>query len=334
MFLADSRQRYTDEYGNAQYEWYYLEDIGAWRGQYTLYKYAERVPAGLEGKTVRYCTACRRGAGECTCESESAWIEIPLCAAESVYNADLDETLDLRGAAANPADEDGNETREIFRTMAEYDGAITSYPVEVHFTVHDVRDRETLEHVRYEAYLCGTQGEQTGGTFRPATVLKVLDGVLYFGTGDGEIFCFNTDKRDENGEIPPEYYDFDGRAIYAGCATKMDNCGIPHLTKSTVKRSTVIKTKTFADSAAKIKVRTNKKPYEQIARINSRRFVADNVDFSDFSFATGDQSLFSIKEKEKKWVEKQYYIYTDEYRKPFALYYVCYRYTVAGRFKD
>jgi hypothetical protein len=62
--------------------------------------------------------------------------------------------------------------------------------------------------------------------------------------------------------------------------------------------------------------------------------VADSVDFSDFSFATGDQSLFSIKEKEKKWVEKQYYIYTDEYRKPFALYYVCYRYTVAGRFKD
>ena len=114
----------------------------------------------------------------------------------------------------------------------------------------------------------------------------------------------------------------------------MDNCGIPHLTKSTVKKSTVVKTKTFADSAAKIRVRTNRKPYEQIARINSRYFSFDNVDFADFSFETTEQSLFAIREKEKKWREKQYFIYTDEYAKPFALYYVCYRYVIAGRFKE
>jgi hypothetical protein len=114
----------------------------------------------------------------------------------------------------------------------------------------------------------------------------------------------------------------------------MDNCGIPHLTKSTVKKSTVIKTKAMQTSAAKVRVRTNRKPYEQIGRINSTMFSFDSMDFSDFSFVTSDQSLFAVKEKEKKWVEKQYYIYSDEYMKPFAIYYVCYRYTVAGRYKE
>jgi hypothetical protein len=114
----------------------------------------------------------------------------------------------------------------------------------------------------------------------------------------------------------------------------MDNCKIPPLTKSTIKRSTVIKTKSFANSTAKIKVRTNKKPYEQIARINSGLFSFDSVDFGDLSFATGDESLFAVKEQEKQWVEKQYYVYTDEYMKPFSLHYISYRYKVAGRVKN
>jgi len=58
------------------------------------------------------------------------------------------------------------------------------------------------------------------------------------------------------------------------------------------------------------------------------------MNFSDFTFSTSEQSLFAIKEKEKQWVEKQYYIYSDEYLKPFALYYVSYRYQVVGRLKQ
>lgn len=110
--------------------------------------------------------------------------------------------------------------------------------------------------------------------------------------------------------------------------------GLPHLTKTTIKRSTVIKTKSFKSSTAKVKVRTNKKPYEQIARINSMLFSFEDIDFSDFTFNTTEQSLFAVKEKEKQWVEKQYYIYSDEYLKPFALYYISFRYRVAGRYKD
>jgi hypothetical protein len=39
IFMADSRQRYTHESGVVQYEWYYLENIGVWEGQYPEYVY-------------------------------------------------------------------------------------------------------------------------------------------------------------------------------------------------------------------------------------------------------------------------------------------------------
>ena len=161
-----------------------------------------------------------------------------------------------------------------------------------------------------------------------------MESNLFFGTENGVVCSFNFDMRDEHGEIAPRYYNFDERTIFCGCATKMDCCDIPHLTKNTVKKSTVVKTKSLQTSAVKIKVRTNKKPYEQIARINSTMFSFDNMDFSDFSFISTEQSLFSVREKEKKWVEKQYFLYSDEYMKPFALYYLSFRYTIAGRYKE
>ena len=161
-----------------------------------------------------------------------------------------------------------------------------------------------------------------------------MENNLFFGTKNGVVCSFNFDMRDEQGEIAPQYYAFDERTILCGCATKMDCCGVPHLNKNTVKKSTVIKTKSFPSSAAKIRVRTNRKPYEQIARINSTLFSFGGTDFSDFSFITTEQSLFAIKEKEKKWVEKQYYIYSDEYMKPFALFYLSFRYNISGRYKE
>jgi hypothetical protein len=57
------------------------------------------------------------------------------------------------------------------------------------------------------------------------------------------------------------------------------------------------------------------------------------MDFSNFSFTEGSESLFGIKEKEKKWVEKQYYIYSQEYMRPFSIYYLTFSYRVVGRFK-
>ena len=334
IFMADSRQRYAHDTGVVQYEWYYLEDIGIFKNQYLEYRYATRLYSEFEGVNVHYCTKCKKGAKQCTCGNTEHHIEIPISLANTVFYHDTGETKDLTGTIANAPGADGTASAEIFDELVNVIIDDTSYSIGVYYAIHEVYDELTNEFVRYEAYLCEGKGNYTGGVFNKACIVKSLENNLFFGTVNGIVCSFNFDKRNEMGEIPPQFYSFDERTIHCGCATKMDCCGVPHLTKNTVKKSTVVKTKSLQASAAKIKVRTNKKPYNQIARINSSLFSFENMDFSDYSFITTEQSLFSVKEKEKQWVEKQYYIYSDEYLKPFALYYISFRYNIAGRYKE
>ena len=334
IFMADSRQRYAHDTGVMQYEWYYLEDIGIFKNQYLEYRYATRLYSEFEGVNVHYCTKCKKGAKQCTCGNTEHHIEIPISLANTVFYHDTGETKDLTGTIANAPGADGTASAEIFDELVNVIIDDTSYSIGVYYAIHEVYDELTNEFVRYEAYLCEGKGNYTGGVFNEACIVKSLENNLFFGTVNGIVCSFNFDKRNEMGEIPPQFYSYDERTIHCGCATKMDCCGVPHLTKNTVKKSTVVKTKSLQASAAKIKVRTNKKPYNQIARINSSLFSFENMDFSDYSFITTEQSLFSVKEKEKQWVEKQYYIYSDEYLKPFALYYISFRYNIAGRYKE
>jgi hypothetical protein len=326
VFMADSRQRYTHD-DSMQYEWYYLEDIGVYEGQYPEYKYTSQEIDLLEGKTVKY-------------EVDGQLIDIPLVVAKAVKNADNGDIEDLRGKTANEPNENGAESSEIFyetlNVYVEGDEEEEGYSIDigVYYKVHEIYDFINDKVEGYEALICDGIGAYTGGVFRSAKLMKSMENNLFFGTENGVVCSFNFDMRNEDGEIAPKWYTFDDRAILCGCATRMDNCGIPHLTKTTIKKSTVVKTKAFKDSAAKIKVRTNKKVYEQIARINSSVFSFDDMDFADFSFNTEGQCLFSVREKEKKWVEKQYYVYSDEYQKPFALYYISFRYKIAGRYKE
>ena len=282
IFMADSRQKYTHDVGVTQYEWYYLEDIGIYEGQYLAYRYAKYIEGDIE------------------VELNGEKYTVKLAPEE------------LRGALVNAPKDDGTESAMVYDN-----GNGVFYVIE-----------------GSKAYLCNTYGEMVGGTYVAASIVQVIGDNLFFGTKNGIICSFNFDKYNEYGEIPATEYTFNGRTIFSGCATKMDNCDIPHLTKSTVKKSTVIKTRSMMVSAAKVMVRTNLKPYEQIARINSTVFSFEDINFEDFSFITLDQSLFSIKEKEKKWVEKQYYIFSDEFRRPFSLHYVTFSYNIAGKYKE
>lgn len=285
VFLADSRQRYTDNNGTIQYEWYYLEDIGWYKGQYEAFRYA--TDSDFTGVTT----------GE--------------------YNLEL-APEEQRGTIANA-------TEDIkVHSVATQDGYGT---VGVVFYVL-MTDAEGKTH----AYICESTSAYIGGTFVPASGAKSIGDTLVFSAGN-KIFQFNFDKR-QNGEFESKWYTFNGRTIVSGCATKMDNCGIPHLTKSTVKKSMVAKIKTLPRSTIKVKVRTNRNPYEQIERISNAAFSFDAMEFDDFTFSLDDSGLFCIKEKEKKWVEKQIYLYSDEHMRPFAIFYLASRYTIAGRFKD
>lgn len=186
----------------------------------------------------------------------------------------------------------------------------------------------------YEGQTMTKEDGFVGGVFHPATCAKTINDNVFFGTSSGVVCAFNFDQRTEAGTFRPTSYTFDGRKIVCGCATKMDNCGIPHLTKSTVKKSMVIKIKSLPTSVVKVNVRTNRDPYKMVNRIGTALFSFEDMDFGDFSFLLSDSGLITVREKEKKWVEKQIYIYSDEYMKPFALFYMGFRYYVAGRFKN
>ena len=305
IFMADSRQTFTHQTGVMQYEWYYLEDIGVWEWQFDEYVYAM-----LPGET-----------GDAV--FPDSLMGAPLLEATAVRN-NLGIEENLIGKTAS--EENGDIIHdEIVRDNVYYD---------FYFKRIMRRDEYGRETNCTDCYYVEPTGAKCGGTFIPAERLYVIGSDLYFSAG--RFLCkFNFDKRDSNtGIVPVEYYNFDGRRIFSGCATKMDNCGIPHLTKNTVKRSTVIKTRTFTHSNAKIKVRTNRQTFKQVGRIISGHEVFEGLDFADFTFSPEGNTLFSINEKEKKWVEKQHFIYSDEYCKPFALYYLVYRYNVAGRYKD
>ncbi|MGI6595007.1 MAG: hypothetical protein ACOX24_08075, partial [Christensenellales bacterium] len=327
IYLADSRQRYMDETNTLQYEWYYLSGIGVFKEQYDAYYYShsleQRKPE--EGPWIV--------PDPHSSDNENLILEI----ASDIRNSELDTSEDWRGTLANPpienaqSSEFGNTSCEVYSTMIEYSveigtRAIIQYKIPLFYAVKTINKQK-------RAFRVEAGYNKVGGKFKAATIAKTIEGNLFFGTENGYICSFNTDLRLENGEIPVEAYSFDGRTIISGCATIMDNCGIPHLNKNTVKKSTIIKTRSFRDSSAKVRVRTNKIPYKQIARINASLFSFQNLNFADFTFNTIEQSIFVVKEKEKKWVEKQYFIYADEYQKPFSLYSISFRYAIAGRIK-
>lgn len=308
MFLADSRQLYQAPSGNMEYEWYYLDGIGVYQGQYTKYFFLDKYPfLDSDGNEIPI-----------TVEYEGETLAVQLLPDElKPSKEDSDEDSDEEDAGIR-----FEESLKIVNGML----GETKYSAAI-FEIEGKR----------RAFFCNTLGEQIGGEFDPAVCIKTLQipkgENLFFGTKKGVVCCFNFDKKDAEGLIRKEDYTFDGRAIYSGCATKLDNCGSPNMTKTTAKRSTVVKMKNFWSSGAKIRVRTNQNPFTDIARINSQRFTFDGADFAELSFDTKEDTLFSIKEKVKKWAEKQYYFFSDEYLKPFSMFYVAFKYYVVGKFK-
>lgn len=314
LFLADSRSTAKNERGEEEYEWFSLEDIGVFDGQYPEYRYAASLSEALLGREVHATV-------------DGTDYTMPLSLADAIFVEAEGGTRDCRGEIADPPDEDGASDAIIACDLVPVSEGEETIPVPVLFHVRPREDGTP----GYEALAVTAPGNEIGGTFRPAVSVATADGNLFFGTESGILCSFNFDLRAENGEMPPTAYSFDGRTIVSCCATASDNGGEPTQAKTTVKKATVVRLRTLPDASVRVLVRTDRSAYHEIAKLSGGSFSFGHTDFADFSFLTSGTGIFTVPEKEKRWMEKQYAFTSDEFEKPFALFYISYRYKLAGK---
>jgi hypothetical protein len=196
--------------------------------------------------------------------------------------------------------------------------------------------------------------ELTGGEFFPATIFISYGKRLFFCTEDGHLCVFNNDKRGEAPEsvksqadydeekynaamgnkIHPLFYSFAGHAPTYEIRTALDNCGIPHLTKNTVKSSLVIKARSAVADSIFCEVRSDSNSPIHVGNLPMVTSGFDNFDFSSSPWYNGRYESVALKEKEKRWIEKQITLTSKSFASPISLYSITYRYTIKGKIKN
>ena len=196
--------------------------------------------------------------------------------------------------------------------------------------------------------------ERSGGSFSPASLFISHGKRLFFATENGHICVFNNDMRgvapDSIKESPdyddasytatmgtklhPLFYSFAGHAPSYVVKTALDNCGIPHLTKSTVKKSLVIKAKSYAPDAIDCSVSVDGCDPVFIGNFPSGEFSFGNFDFGSAPWYTTKYSTVAMPEKQKRWVEKQLLLTSSVFASPISLYSISYRYFIKGKIKN
>lgn len=201
--------------------------------------------------------------------------------------------------------------------------------------------------VRYTVY---PTGESEGGTFSPASAILASGRLLFFGTESGEVCVFNNDKRGTapphltaregfnaeeyertmGNKIHPYFYDFASRAPRYAIKTKLDNCGVAHLAKSTLKNSLVIKMRNTGGTML-CEVVTDRGKESSLGKVACGVFDFKEMDFGVLSFETSESVSIGVCENSKAWVEKQICIYSEEFRSPIAISSLAYRYKIRGK---
>lgn len=196
--------------------------------------------------------------------------------------------------------------------------------------------------------------ELDGGEFFPATSFLSYGKLLFFSTDDGHLCVFNNDMRgiapeyvkesqdyDESeytalmgNKLHPFYYSFAGHAPTYEVRSALDDCGVPHLTKSTVKKSLVIKAMSAKSDSIKCDVVT-----DMNSSLYVGSFPAVGNGFEDFNFDTSPwyksrYTSTALSENEKRWIEKQIILTSRCFASPISLYSISYRYTIKGKIKN
>ncbi|MBR3681013.1 MAG: leucine-rich repeat domain-containing protein [Clostridia bacterium] len=196
--------------------------------------------------------------------------------------------------------------------------------------------------------------EEYGYTdFMAAEKYLAVDGRLYF-TANGTVFVFNNDMRSvplsedylirmgiteaEYREIygrrlHPSLYSFDGIAPRYVIKTVKTDCGVPHLTKSTVKSSLTVKLGRATVALPTCKATTDKGKYSEFVSIGGRALCFLDIDFARLSLNPEMDQTVAVAEKEKDWIEKDIAIYSEAPSSPISLHGISFRYKIKGRIK-
>ena len=286
IFLGDSRALFTHPTGAMEYEWFFMNGIGAYRSDHRVYRYSQ----------------------------------------DPYLDAAVHPTL-----VGEPADH-----TSVYGAHAD-DGTAYFYSYE-----------------GGKRYSVVPTEERAGGYFSPASVFASHGKLLFFATGDGHLCVFNNDRRgvapdsvrnspdyDEEKyreamgtRLHPLFYSFVGHAPSYVVRTALDDCGVPHLTKSTVKKSLVIKAKSVSADAIRCEVRTDER-----AAVEVGSFPAAPMGFDDFGFdfAPWYKSRYAsvcLPENEKRWIEKQITLRANSFASPISVYSISYRYMIKGKIKN
>lgn len=162
----------------------------------------------------------------------------------------------------------------------------------------------------------------------PARVFFEQDGMLYFGTSDGKICMFNTDRDTMN------RYNDDGAPITAIWSTRMDDYGTITRRKSLTKKGCGVMIKPYTRSSVKVLVATDRIHDTQIREKAMDIFDFSDIDFSRFTFNTLDTpQVIAFNKKVKKFIVLQIIFKNDTLDEGFGIYGVQVQYVIGGYVK-
>ncbi len=157
-------------------------------------------------------------------------------------------------------------------------------------------------------------------THVPARVLCEQEGTLYFGTADGRLCRFNSDRVDGQGNIRMDAYSDDGEAITADWATKLDDDGDFMRYKTMRRQGSGVYLKTYTRSGVRVIARTDSDFGTDIGRGSASLFTFADIDFTDFTFNTLPQNVLPFGQKVKKYKLMQIICRNDALNQGFGVY--------------
>ena len=299
LYLGDGR-RTCSVRGETQYEWYHLTGVGAYQDDLPVFRYAtgygeDEVPVVLYGGK------------EMPLHLHPQGDRLPLGSEYDTYEAVYPHILS------------GVDTKGTTR----------------YFTCEE-QDGKTVLYLLYQTR------ERTGGTFCPPTALYSGGGKLFFGCANGTLCVVNTDQRNisdtlEGQPIERDWYSYGGHRILSGFMTVPDDCGVGNYTKKTQRGTSVLEMKNGFDSGVTIQVNTHHGAYA--SQTEAVSFWGGGLDFATLSFDrltfTDRQShVVSLEERTKRWVSKQYSLWSDAFCQPFGVRRIGYSFSVEGKVKN